>query len=189
MKKALVILLFLMILCGCEAKPLPSFGNDYPSMQTIDHVYEKVNFTTALNLLLENTGVLVIGYNQKNPVNDKYTSEIIPILNEVAITVEYEQIYYLDLYDMKAENSTEYRLLLAYLEYTVGDLLTIDEEKVIFTPDVYFVHEGNIVGHHIGTIQNENGSFIEDLNEEQIEALKVIYHNLFIRLQAHNGDE
>lgn len=189
MKKLLVILLFLMILFGCEAKPLPSFENDYPSMQTIEHVYEKVNFTTALNLLLENTGVLVIGYNQNNPANDKYTAQVIPILNEVAQTLEYEKIYYLDLYDMKAENSTEYRLLLAYLEYTVGDLLTLNEEKFINTPDVYFVYKGKIIGHHIGTIKNDYGNFIENLNEENKEALKVIYHNLFIRLQTHINDE
>src|SRR5690554_6623030 len=135
MKKILVILLLMMILYGCKAKPQPSFENDYPSMQTKQHVFEKVNFTSAINLLLEKTGVLVIGYNEVNPADDKYTAAIIPILNEVAIDLEYDKIYYLDIYNMQAENSTEYRLLLAYIEYTVGDLLEVDEQKVIITPD------------------------------------------------------
>ena len=174
-----------MILVGCKAKPQPSFENDYPSMLAEDHVFEKVNYTTALNLLLDNTGVLLIGYNENNPMNYTHTKTVIPILNQAAKETGYEKVYYLDLYDMKEKLTTEYRLLLAYLEYTVGDLQVVNDEKTIVTPDVYFVYEGKIIGHHIGTLKNDNGSFYKSLDEDQENTLKIIYRDLFTELKAN----
>jgi hypothetical protein len=85
---------------------------------------------------------------------------------------------------MKANNTTEYRLLLAYIDFTVGDLHLQNNSKQIVTPDVYFIKDGKIVGHHIGTIENENGAFIQNLTIDQEAELKDIYRDLFTRLMA-----
>ena len=183
MKKIIAILLFMFILIGCQSNLEPSFENDYPSMKGTEHVYEKVTYTTALNFILDGTGVIVLGYNEVNEKQDTSTSQIIPILNEASIASDYDKILYLDIYSIQDTNNSEYRLLLGYLESATNDLLSRNGKKTILAPDVYFINKGKIVGHHIGTIENDNGVFIKQLNSDQKEELKNIYIQLFDKLK------
>jgi hypothetical protein len=152
-------------------------------MKDTEHIFEKVTYTTALNFILDGTGVIVLGYNEENEKQDVLTSEIIPLLNDAAKVANYEKIFYLDIYNIQDTNNSEYRLLLGYLESATNDLLSRNGKKTILTPDVYFVNKGKIVGHHIGTIENNSGVFIKQLDSNQKEELKNIYIQLFEKLK------
>ena len=73
-------------------------------------------------------------------------------------------------------------MLLGYLDGAVGDLLERNGLKEIIVPDVYVVKDGEILGHHIATIKDDEGRFIYDLNDEQKEEVKAIYRDLLARL-------
>jgi hypothetical protein len=72
--------------------------------------------------------------------------------------------------------------LLGYLDGQVGDLLERNGRKEIVVPDVYVVKDGEILGHHIATIKDDDDRFVYDLNAEQKEAVKEIYRDLLGRL-------
>lgn len=182
MKKLLILLLLTLILVGCKNDNNMTFNEDFPGMEKKVHVYKKSTYTTSLNLILEGTGVLLITYDS-NKAKCPYTNQIIPILNEAAIENDFDVIHYLDIYEMQQENNSEYRLLLGYLDSQVGDIQTHSGNKRLGVPDVYFIKEGKIIGHHLSTIPNKNGDYIKELNSNQKQDLKKIYGKLFSSLK------
>lgn len=181
MKKILIVILLAFVLVGCHDRNEDPFVIDYPIMKNVEHVYVKTNYTTALNLILDGTGVLLFAFDS-NLYDCPYCQTVVPILNEAAIESGWDSIYYLDIYKMRAENTSEYRLLVGYIESQVQDLLVRNEQKTLVVPDVYFIKEGQIMGHHIATLY-EDERFIYDLNETQRLTLKNIYLDLFSRIE------
>lgn len=182
MKKILVILLTILVLTGCHSPEVIRFEDDYPSMKGTEHVYIKTDYSTALNVLLNGTGVVLLGFDTRKYACP-YCQEIVPILNEVALEEEWMSIYYLDIYDMRMNNTTEYRLLLGYLDSQTGSILEKSGVKTLVVPDVYFVKDGVILSHHIATLTDDENHFILGLDETEINALKDIYRAGFQALK------
>lgn len=182
MKKIILTLITVMILVGCTVVPEDSFLTDYPSMQGMTHVYEKTSYTTALNTILDGTGVVLLAFDT-NKYYCPFCVAAVPILNEAAIESGWGKIYYLDIYTMRMQNTSEYRLMLGYIDSKVDDLLMRGDDKALVVPDVYFIKDGVIVGHHIGTVYNEYENFVSELNETQANELKTIYLDLFKELE------
>jgi hypothetical protein len=80
-------------------------------------------------------------------------------------------------------NTTEYRLLLGYLDSQTGSILEKSGVKTLIVPDVYFVKDGVILSHHIATLTDDESHFILGLDETQKNALKDIYRAGFQALK------
>jgi thiol-disulfide isomerase/thioredoxin len=178
--KAIIIFIMLCLLGGCKASSL-DFNHDYPDMKDIAHVYEKIDFKQAKTLFTEGTGVVILGFDS-NKKYCPYCHAVIPVLNEVALEVGCPKIYYLDIYDMRMNNTSEYQTLLILISSQVDDLLIRNEVKTLVVPDVYFIKDGVIVSHHIATLYDESNNFIAYLSDEDKTTLKAIYQAMFAEL-------
>lgn len=175
--RAIFVLIILCLLGGCKSSSL-DFNKDYPMMKDVSHVYQKVDFAVAYDLFTEGTGVILLGFDS-NKYYCPYCHTVIPLLNEVASEVNYPKIYYLDIYDMRMKKTKDYQSLLDLIDSQIDDLLIKDDELTLVVPDVYFIKDGVIKGHHIATIYDDENNFIINLNEEEQNVLKDIYKNLF----------
>lgn len=102
----------------------------------------------------------------------------LPIAVEAAKEVNLDTIYYLDIYQMRTNNTGEYQWLYQYI-------LDHTEEygSRISVPDYFVFDGGEIKGHHCATLtyQDEEGKskYYVDLTAEQKQELKQIYIDLF----------
>ncbi len=172
MKKLIILLLLIFVLCGCDSSK--GFNKDFPYMRDVEHIYVKEDFDDVYDLFQNGTGIVLLAYND-NQYPCPYCRTCIPILNEVAITFDCPQIIYLDLYNMRTNETQDYQQLLNFIEDEVGDLEIRDGKKTLAVPDVYFIKKGDILSHHIATFKDENGEYIVNLTDEEKDNLKNIY--------------
>jgi len=180
MKKLIVLLLIIvgLGLSGCSKNS--GIEEDYPMLREIEHVYVKGTYQEVVNALTVDKGVSVIYFAfDTNLYECPFCIATVPIINEVAIEEGIEKIIYLDIFEMRRDETAEYQMLLGYLDSKVDDLIVRDGVMKLIVPDLYVVKDGEILGHHIATVKNESGSFVYNLDEEQTEELKTIYRNLF----------
>lgn len=182
MKKIVFIYLLFIVLVGCSAPSTIKFEDDYPNMKNVEHVYLKTDYTTALDIILNNTGVVVLAFDTRK-YSCPFCLEVIPLLNEVALAETWDRIYYLDIYNMRMQMTTEYRLLLGYLDSQTGTLREKNGVKTLIVPDIYFVKDGVIMGHHIATLCDQDDNFILNLDQDQRTELKDIYRHYFSLLK------
>lgn len=183
MKKILFVLIILLniFLIGCtKDNEKKAFEEDYAYMKGQEHVYVKGTYDEVVNAFTVNQGVNVILFAFDPDFYEcPYCMAVVPIINEIALEESINKIIYLDIYEMRMNNTAQYQLLLGYLDSKVDDLIVRDNVKKLIVPDLYVVKDGEILGHHIATIKDENGNFIKDLTEAQTNELKGIYRQLF----------
>lgn len=178
----LALIIALAVFSACRKHP-PRFEDDYPMMRGVEHVYVKAGYEEVIEALTTAPGGHVIFFAfDTRQYECPYCLACVPLLNEVARELGIEKILYFDVYAMRKERTAEYVLLLGYLDGQVGDLLERNGRKEIVVPDVYVVKDGEILGHHIATIKDDDDRFVYDLNAEQKEAVKEIYRDLLGRL-------
>ena len=178
MKKTFILTIFLMLfLSGCKTDPVVE---DYPILEGVTHVYEKSNYEEVTQALTVLPGVHVILFAYDPDFYEcPFCLAVMPIINQAALNIGIEKILYLDIYEMRKNNTTEYQLLLGYLDSKVGDLIVREGIKKLIVPDLYVVKDGEIAAHHIATLKDENDAFIADLTEGQKNELRTIYENMF----------
>lgn len=130
-------------------------------------------FEEVEELLTEGTGVIYFGFP-----SCPWCRNIIPVLFDVAKENNYDTIYYLNPRDLK-DNENDYNKLIEILEPYLEEL---DGEKVLYVPDVYFVKDGQVVGHHLSTVESQTDPRVS-LNEEQVQELSSIYQDLFNKIK------
>ena len=112
------------------------------------------------------TGIIYLGYS-----SCPWCRNIIEPLIEVAKENDIDTIYYVNTYD------NEFDSIKGELKEILNDYLRVDEEtnqKVLATPDVYFIKDGKIKTHHISTVESYRNPY-RGMNDEQIKELKAIY--------------
>lgn len=153
-----------------------------------DNVYKKISAKNAVDLIENKTGIIYIGY-PKCP----WCQKLVPILNEVAIEDEVENIYYIDnFYDMRPDknenpkNEKEYDKLVSLLGDEIVEMkLEESEFNIIRVPLVLFVKNGKILDYHIGTYEGHNlkekidkdgnkVKYLEELTNKQKQEIKNI---------------
>lgn len=122
----------------------------------------------VIETLTTKTGIIYFGYN-----SCPWCRNIIGVLIEEAEKYEINTIYYVDVHSAIDDTKEELKELLD--EYLREDEET--KEKVLGVPDVYFVRNGKIVGHHRGAIKSYKNPY-KGMNEAQKKELKDIYGNL-----------
>jgi hypothetical protein len=180
MKRYLFYLLIALIcLYGCTLGK-KGFEQDYPMFAGEEHVFEKVSFSDARNLLTSTNGshILLLAFDP-DFYECPFCFTCLPLINAAAIDQGIGKINYLDIYQMRKENTADYRWLLDKLKSCVSDLRVKNGETFLAVPDLYIIQDGKILGHHIATFENETGGYISDLSDKQKEDLKTLYRDLF----------
>lgn len=173
MKKILMILFcFLLLGCSKDQKPMTNdilkFKDEYEKLNSASVVMNVpegkityLNVDEAINFMENGTGILYIGFPAC-----PWCRNIVPVLIE---TFKDEYIYYYNPNvnkDSVKEKQFE-SFLAPYLE-----------NNRLYVPDVYFVKNGKIMGHHLGSVSSQNDPYVP-LTDIQKQELVDIYNNLF----------
>lgn len=193
MKKVIFSIICILLLVGCGVKEQnlnPSmnetkkFKEEYESYNgtknlitmSIDEEVEikYLQATEILPLLKEGTGILYFGFP-----TCPWCRNLVPVLLDVAFENNMT-ISYVNTRELRKENQEEMGEIIAYL----SEYLEIDEDgqKVLYVPDVYFIKDGKIIGHHLGTVDSQDNPMIP-LTNEQREELKILFTDLIGKIK------
>lgn len=133
-----------------------------------DNRIKYLNEEEVLSYLKEKTGIFYFGYN-----SCPWCRNIVPVLIDTVKKNNIDTIYYIDTHKLDLSN------IKKELFEILGDNLRLDEdgEKVLAVPDVYFIKDGNIIGHHLGAVDSYHNPYNKMTNKQK-EELKDIYQNL-----------
>ncbi|MDO5794721.1 MAG: hypothetical protein Q4Q00_11130 [Turicibacter sp.] len=136
-----------------------------PILQTVD-------FEQAKALIEAGTGVLALSFP-----SCQWCQEALPILNQVAFNLGVDNVYYLNVRSLtRGEKEAEYEQIADLLQEHMATNET--GELVIYVPDVFFIKEGEVLAHHLGTIKDHNAKE-RQMTEQEREELVTTYTNLF----------
>lgn len=132
-----------------------------------------LDFTETEQILTTGTGVIYFGFP-----SCPWCRNIIPVLFNTADKNNWDTIYYVNPRELKS-NEKNYNKLLEILS---NYLRESDGKKVLYVPDVYFVKNGTIVGHHLSTVESQVDPTVS-LTDEQVQELSNIYQSLFDKIK------
>ena len=154
--------------------PIPSSEEELKEYTNLpsESMIQVVDFEAAKTLIESGTGVLVFSFP-----SCPWCQEALPVLNEVATEFGETPVFYLNVRQLsRGEAETEYEQLAQLLEpYLETDE---DGELVIYVPDVFFIREGEVVGHHLGTT-DDHDAHERLMTTEEVDKLKETYLTLF----------
>ncbi len=150
------------------------FFGDYNKVP-VDNVYKYVSAKQAIELFNEESAIIFLGFKECI-----WCQEYAPILNTYAKENNIETIYYVDIKEDRANNTEEYQELTALLSNYLAD--DSDGNKRIYVPDVYFVKDGEIVGHNNDTSM-EKGADTEEYYLQNGDELKDKINKLFEKIK------
>lgn len=113
------------------------------------------------------TGIIYFGYN-----TCPWCRNIVPILIDTVQDNHIDTLYYVDIHkvDLSSIKNELISLLDEYLEENETG------EKGIAVPDVYFIKEGKIIGHHLGTVDSYHNPYL-GMSPDQKQELTNIYQD------------
>lgn len=134
-----------------------------------------VTLDEVFDIIQNKTGVIYFGFP-----GCPWCRNMIPVLFEAAKNNNIDTIYYFNPRNVKKSDNDEYNKLKEIL----NEYLSEDEngQKVLYVPDVYFIKDGKIVGHHLGTVDSQADPTIS-LTEEEKNELLDIFNELFEKAQ------
>lgn len=149
-KKNIIILvsclLLILVLVGAfflfkKSKPVTDsmkFSEEYNEVAK-DNVFVYRNIDEIINILEKGTGIVYLGFPEC-PWCQRY----VKYLNEVAVDMGVEKIYYYNIHEDRKNNTEKYQKIVSILD----SYLQNDEEgnKRIYVPSVIAIKKGNIVG-------------------------------------------
>lgn len=120
-----------------------------------------------LELVESGTGILYLGYN-----TCPWCRRMLPVLLDVASDKDMD-IFYVDTKgkDFNRVSKSFYKVMDEYL--SVKD----DGTKGLSVPVVYFIKDGKVVNHHVGTVDSYRNAFIK-MTDNQRDELYNIYNDM-----------
>ncbi len=178
-----LVLLFIVTGCNNNSEDALKFKKEYEALNESSvpmSVSEKnpikyVDFSELEKTLTSGTGVIYFGFP-----GCPWCRNIIPVLFEVAEENNVNTIYYANPREIKNNNMENYEKLKNMLNEYLEE--NEEGEKTLYVPDVYFVRDGKIVGHHLSSVSSQNDPYTS-LDEEQVVELKNIYQDLFDKIK------
>lgn len=134
-----------------------------------------VTLDEVFDIIQNKTGVIYFGFP-----GCPWCRNMIPVLFEAAKNNNIDTIYYFNPRDIRKSDNEDYNKLKEIL----NEYLSEDEngQKVLYVPDVYFIKDGKIVGHHLGTVDSQEDPTIS-LTEEEKNELLDIFNELFEKIR------
>ena len=134
-----------------------------------------VTLDEVFDIIQNKTGVIYFGFP-----GCPWCRNMIPVLFEATKNNNIDTIYYFNPRNVKKSDNDEYNKLKEIL----NEYLSEDEngQKVLYVPDVYFIKDGKIVGHHLGTVDSQEDPTIS-LTEEEKNELLDIFNELFEKIR------
>lgn len=134
-----------------------------------------VTLDEVFDIIQNKTGVIYFGFP-----GCPWCRNMIPVLFEAAKNNNIDTIYYFNPRDIRKSDNEDYNKLKEIL----NEYLSEDEngQKVLYVPDVYFIKDGKIVGHHLGTVDSQEDPTISLTDEEKNELLN-IFNELFEKIR------
>lgn len=134
-----------------------------------------VTLDEVFDIIQNKTGVIYFGFP-----GCPWCRNMIPVLFEAAKNNNIDTIYYFNPRNVKKSDNDEYNKLKEIL----NEYLSEDEngQKVLYVPDVYFIKDGKIVGHHLGTVDSQEDPTIS-LTEAEKNELLDIFNELFEKIR------
>lgn len=172
-----IIVMIGFIVSGCQQNK-KQMNKDYPGLTDKDHVYEPIKVDDVKKMIDQKENFyLVMGFS-----NCPWCQALIPVLNEVAKDHQAKTIYYLDILDIRDNETADgYGTFHALTDGVFGPILDKEKNRVN-APTFIKVEQGNVVMHHLNTvnshIKNENG-YLPPLTSEQLNELKKILDTFF----------
>lgn len=135
-----------------------------PWNNPVEYIYQE----EVLDVLENETGIVYFGYN-----SCPWCRNIIEVLLETAKEEGIDTIYYVNIHG--AIDGIEEELKEILYDYLRENSET--GEKVLAVPDIYFIKDGKIIGHHISTVESYKNPY-KGMNKQQKSELKKIYQEL-----------
>ena len=152
------------------------FASEYTTV-TKDNVFVYRNAKEIINILEHGTGVVYLGFPEC-----PWCQTYVKYLNEVAINIGVEKIYYFNILEDRTNNTEDYKKIVSLLE----NQLQYDEEgnERIFVPHVTIVREGKLVGYDFETSKDTLGFTLPNdyWNEEKVTDLKEKLHSYMLEV-------
>ena len=136
------ILLF-FILINKDVKDIVRFANEYGSVSE-DNVFVYKNVDEIIKIMEHGTGVVYLGFPEC-----PWCKAYVKYLNEVALDVGIDEIYYYNILEDRTNNTDNYQKIVSILD----DNLQYDREgnHRIFVPNVSFHIDGEVIGNDYET--------------------------------------
>lgn len=144
----------------------------YQSLNDKNHIFEVVDEKIVIELLSSQERAIIVFSFPECP----WCQAAIPYINEVAKEEGFEKVYYLNILEIRENQTKEYISIYESIRYDIGN-----PEK-INAPTVILIDNGQVLGYHIDTVESHvknDNEVLMPMTKEQIEELKEIYHNLF----------
>lgn len=142
------------------------FSSEYTEVDK-NNVYVYRNIDEIINILEKGTGIVYLGFPEC-----PWCQTYVKYLNEVALDLGIEKIYYYNIRKDRNDNTDNYQKIVSILE----KYLQNDEEgnKRIYVPSVIALKKGEIVGFDDETAWDTNGFSTpkEYWTEDEIKDLK-----------------
>lgn len=125
------------------------FSKEYQTVGD-DNVFVYRDASEIINILENGTGVVYLGFPEC-----PWCQSYVAMLNDVALEVGLEKIYYYNILNDRKDNTEEYQQMVAVLK----DYLDKDDEgsERIFVPNVSFHVDGEIIGNDNETSLDTGG--------------------------------
>lgn len=169
----IVLLIILVILSSCNKDYMQ---RKYQQLNDSNHIFKVCCADEIIELLDSNKKAIIVFSFPACP----WCQAAIPYINEVAKEMNYNEIYYLDIKDMRDNSkSKDHKKYIEIYEKIRFDITNPDN---INAPTVIVINNGNVLGFHTDTVEshikNEN-NVLDPMNDNQINELKEIYRKLF----------
>lgn len=179
MKKVLYIVLGVMFLTGCSVTPIEELDNDAKrfseeySVINIDENNPMIYKTDdeIIKILKSGTGIIYFGFPEC-----PWCQTALPVLLKAAKEMKIDEIYYFNPMEIRENDTDTYKEIVDLL----GDNLEVDENgnNRLYVPDIYFVSDGEIIGHNFKTVDTQTNPKDNPLTESQKTELGNIYKGL-----------
>ena len=130
----------------------------------VDNKFKYINNKDTEEMFKNGTGVIYFGYS-----TCPWCRSVIEVLDKVVSDSSIKISYY----DTKSSNYNNYfkENIIPYIEnYLRRDS---SNNKKLYVPDVYFIKNGKILGHHIGSLESHSDPYKELSNKEKKELMKI----------------
>ena len=136
----------------------------------MDNVFVYKSETEIIDILENGSGIIYLGFPEC-----PWCQSYVVYLNEVAKDNGIENIYYLNIKEMRANNTENYQKIVSLID----SLLSVDENgnKRIYVPQVVFVKKGEIIAGDNETSMISGGTPSEYWTSENIANLKQKLNN------------